>query len=219
MTTLIKICGLTDGEALETAIESGANFAGLTFYGPSPRNIDLDRAAALADQARGRIRLVAVSVNAEDGEIAAIADRVKPDFLQLHGSESPDRCVDVAKRTGIGTIKALGVSDKDDLAKAGLYESVCDYLLLDAKAPKDASRPGGLGKPFDWSVLTGFNPATGWLLAGGLNADNIGEALTVTGAPGVDLSSSVEREPGVKDPDLIREFIDVTRRHDAARAA
>ena len=109
--------------------------------------------------------------------------------------------------------------DKDDLAKADLYKRVCDYLLLDAKAPKGANRPGGLGKPFDWSVLAGFNPATGWLLAGGLNADNIGEALTITGAPGVDLSSSVEREPGVKDPDLIREFIDVTRRHDAACAA
>ncbi len=219
MTTLIKICGLTDREALETVIDSGADFAGLTFYGPSPRNIDLDSAAALADQARGRIRIVAVSVNADDGLLTSIADQIKPDFLQFHGSESPDRCVETTERTGIAIIKALGVSDRDDLAKADLYKSVCAYLLLDAKAPKDASRPGGLGKPFDWSLLADFNPGIGWLLAGGLNADNISEALAISGAPGVDLSSSVERKPGVKDPGLIRKFVEATRRHDAARAA
>ena len=138
MTTLIKICGLTDSVALETAIESGANFAGLTFYGPSPRNIDLDSAAALADRARGRIRIVAVSVDADDGHLAAIADRIKPDFLQLHGSESPDRCVEVAGQTGIGIIKALGVSNSGDLEKADRYKDACAYLLLDAKAPAGA---------------------------------------------------------------------------------
>lgn len=219
MTTLIKICGLTDSAALETVIESGADMAGLVFFEPSPRNVGLDRAAALADQARGRIRIVALSVNADNALLDTIADRIKPDLLQFHGSESPQRCVEIAERTGIGIIKAIGVSARDDLTRAYAYQDVCAYLMLDAKAPKDANRPGGLGEPFDWSMLADFEPGTGWLLAGGLDPDNVEEALAVSGAPGVDVSSGVEREPGLKDPDLIRKFIDAARRHDAVRAA
>lgn len=219
MTTLIKICGLTDSAALETAIEAGADLAGLVFFEPSPRNIELGHAADLADQARGRVRIVALSVNADDALLHAVADRIRPDFLQFHGSESPQRCVEVAERTGIGVIKAIGVSAGEDLARTEEYESVCAYVMLDAKAPKHANRPGGLGEPFDWSMLADYNPGRDWFLAGGLDPENVEQALAVSDAPGVDVSSGVELKTGVKDPDLIRRFIDAARRHDAACAA
>lgn len=219
MTTLIKICGLTDSTALETAIQAGADLAGLVFFEPSPRNIGLDRAADLADQARGRVRIVALSVNADDSLIESIAERIKPDLMQFHGSERPERCAEITERTGIGVIKAIGVSGGADLAATDAYERACAYVMLDAKPPKNASRPGGLGEPFNWSVLAGYDPGRDWFLAGGLDPDNVEEALNVSGAPGVDVSSGVEIKPGKKDPALIRKFIDAARRHDAACAA
>ena len=219
MTTEIKICGLRDQAALDAAIEAGADLAGFVFFERSPRNVDPALAAALAGEVRGRIRLVALTVDADDSLIDEIADTVKPDLLQFHGSESPERCRQVAGRTGLGIIKAIGVSGRRDLARTQAYAGSCAFLMLDAKPPRQAQRPGGLGEPFDWAVLAGFKPDIAWFLAGGLDPDNVENALAVSGAPGVDVSSGVESAPGVKDPELIRKFVRAARRHDAVRAA
>jgi phosphoribosylanthranilate isomerase len=219
MTTEIKICGLKDADALETAIEAGADLAGIVFFARSPRNLDLARAADLAKRARGRIGLVALTVDADDRLIDDIVATVRPDMLQFHGSESPERVADVRDRTGLGIIKAMGVSGADDLAAAEPYAGPCARLLLDAKPPRQANRPGGLGQAFDWTVLEGYEPGVPWLLAGGLAPDNVATALAVSRAPGVDVSSGVESAPGVKDPERIREFIRAVRQYDAAQAA
>ncbi|HSM42480.1 MAG TPA: phosphoribosylanthranilate isomerase [Afifellaceae bacterium] len=219
MTTEIKICGLNDPEALETAIAEGADLAGMVFFPKSPRHVEFDAAAALAERARDRIRLVALTVDAGDALIDAVAGRVRPDMIQFHGRESPDRVREVAERTGLGTIKAVGVSGAADLARGDAYAGMCDRLLLDAKPPAGADRPGGLGEPFDWTVLEGYEPGVPWLLAGGLTPESVAGALAVSGAPGVDVSSGVESAPGVKDPALIRDFIRAVRRYDAEQAA
>jgi phosphoribosylanthranilate isomerase len=219
MTTEIKICGLKDPEALETAIAEGADLAGMVFFPKSPRHIGLDAAAELAERARGRIRLVALTVDAEDGLVDAIAGRVRPDMIQFHGKESPNRVREIAGRTGLGTIKAIGISGAADLTRADAYAGICDRLLLDAKPSVGADRPGGLGQPFDWTVLEGYEPGVPWLLAGGLAPESVAHALAVSGAPGVDVSSGVESAPGVKDTALIRDFIRAVRRYDAERAA
>lgn len=219
MTTEIKICGLKDRNALDTAITAGADLAGIVFFPKSPRNLDIEPAIELAEHARGRIRLVALTVNADDALIDAIAGKVRPDLIQFHGSESPERLAAVRERTGLGTIKAIGISGPQDLAAAGAYAGVCERLLLDAKPPAEADRPGGLGTAFDWTVLEGYEPGVPWLLAGGLTPDNVATALSVTRAPGVDVSSGVESAPGVKDPERIEAFIRAVRKHDAAMAA
>lgn len=219
MTTEIKICGLKDPEALETAIAEGADLAGMVFFAKSPRHIEFDAAAGLAERARGRIRLVALTVDADDALVDAVAGQVRPDMIQFHGKESPDRVREVGERTGLGTIKAVGISGAADLARADAYAGICDRLLLDAKPPAGADRPGGLGQPFDWTVLEGYEPGVPWLLAGGLAPDSVAHALAVSGAPGVDVSSGVESAPGVKDTALIRDFIRAVRRYDAERAA
>ncbi|HMB48815.1 MAG TPA: phosphoribosylanthranilate isomerase [Afifellaceae bacterium] len=215
MTTEIKICGLKDPEALETAIEAGADLAGMVFFARSPRNIEPVRAAELARRARGRIGLVALTVDADDRLIDEIAEVVKPDMVQFHGSESAERVETVRDRTGLGIIKVLGVSAPADLAAATPYASLCTRLLLDAKPPASADRPGGLGEAFDWTLLEGYQPGLPWLLAGGLNAGNVVRALAVSAAPGVDVSSGVESAPGVKDPERIREFIRAVRQYDS----
>jgi phosphoribosylanthranilate isomerase len=219
MTTEIKICGLKDADALETAIEAGADLAGIVFFAKSPRNLDLAGAADLAVRARGRIGLVALTVDAHDGLIDDIVETVRPDMLQFHGSESPERVASVRDRTGLGIIKAVGISGADDLAATEPYAGLCARLILDAKPPRQANRPGGLGKAFDWTVLEGYEPGVPWLLAGGLTPENVATALAVSRAPGVDVSSGVESAPGVKDPERIREFIRAARQYDAAQAA
>lgn len=219
MTTEIKICGLTDRIALETAIDAGADLAGIVFFPKSPRHLDMAQAAALADAGRGRITLVALTVNADDRLIDDIVATIKPDLLQFHGDESPQQVARTRERTGTGIIKAIGVSGAADLAIADEYSDVCHRLLLDAKPPRQADRPGGLGEVFDWTVLEDYEPGVPWLLAGGLRVDNVGRALAVSHAPGVDVSSGVESRPGVKDPEQIRKFIQTVRRHDADRAA
>lgn len=219
MKTEIKICGLKDPEALETAIAEGADLVGMVFFAKSPRHIEIDVAAALAERARGRVRLVALTVDADDALIDAVADKVRPDMIQFHGSESPDRVREIGERTGLGAIKAIGVSGAAELARADAYAAACDRLLLDAKPPAGAERPGGLGQAFDWTVVEGYEPGVPWLLAGGLTPASVSGALAVSGAPGVDVSSGVESAPGVKDPALIRDFIRAVRHYDAERAA
>ncbi len=216
MMTKTKICGLKDRIALETAIDAGADMAGFVFFAKSPRNLGMAQAAELSKAGRGRIRLVALTVDADERLIDEIAEFVQPDLLQLHGRESPDHIARMAARTGLATVKAVGISGPADLEAAGDYAGVCDYLLLDAKAPKQADRPGGLGEAFDWTVLEGYEPGLPWLLAGGLTPDNVAAALAISHAPGVDVSSGVESAPGVKDPDLIRAFVAAVRRNDAA---
>ncbi|MFV0281040.1 MAG: phosphoribosylanthranilate isomerase [Rhodoblastus sp.] len=204
---LVKVCGLLTRPALEAALDAGADMVGFVFFGPSPRNVSLSDAASLAPLARGRARTVALTVDADDRLIDAISRAINPDILQLHGSETPARAADLAARTNKEIIKALGVTDRADLAVAATYAQACDYLLLDAKPPKDATRPGGNGLAFDWDILDGFDPGKPWLLSGGLTPDNVADALRRTGAPGVDVSSGVENAPGVKDEAKIAAFL------------
>jgi phosphoribosylanthranilate isomerase len=203
----IKICGLSTPETLEAAIEAGADMVGFVFFEKSPRHLSLDKARALAGRARGRAKIAILTVDASDEAVEAIADAVAPDILQLHGRETPARLADLKRRFGLPVIKAIGVSVVGDLAAAEAYAETADRLLFDAKAPKDARLPGGNGVAFDWRLLAGIAPARPWLLSGGLDPANVAEAIAVTGARGVDVSSGVERAPGVKDVAKIRAFI------------
>jgi phosphoribosylanthranilate isomerase len=211
MALAIKICGLTTPDALEVALEAGADLVGFVFFPPSPRNLGLEAARTLGAQVRRRAGKVALTVNASDDTIAAIVAALQPDILQLHGKESPERVVAVRTRFGIPVMKALPVAARADLAAIRPYADVADRLLFDARPPADATRPGGLGVSFDWTLLKGINPRVPWMLSGGLDAGNVAEALAITGAPGVDVSSGVERAPGEKDPGKIRAFIRAVR--------
>ena len=208
---IIKICGLSTAPAVAAALDAGADMLGFVFFAPSPRYLPLDAAKALSAQIGGRAKKVALTVDADDASIEAIVAAIAPDILQLHGRETPERAAALRARVGCRIMKALGVSSRDDLAAARAYAPVVDYLLFDAKPPLDATRPGGNGMAFDWSILDGFNPGRPWLLSGGLDPSNVAEALAKTGAPGVDVSSGVERAPGVKDEALIRSFIAAAR--------
>jgi len=211
MSPIIKICGLRTAESLAAALDAGADMVGFVFFGPSPRNISLSEAAALAPLVKGRARKVALTVDADDALIDAVARALQPDILQLHGRETPARAAQLAARTGKQIMKAIGVSERADLAAVADYSAICDWLLLDAKPPKDATRPGGNGEPFDWAIIDGFAPGKPWLLSGGLTPANVAEALARTGAPGVDVSSGVESAPGVKDVSAIRGFVAAAR--------
>jgi phosphoribosylanthranilate isomerase len=214
MPTEVKICGLSDEEGVDAALDAGADFVGFVFFPPSPRNVVLDRAAALAGRARGRAQVVALTVDADDALIADIAAILKPDLLQLHGKESPERMIEVRRQTGRNVMKAISVAGPGDLAATARYDGA-DRLLLDAKPPKDATRPGGNALSFNWAILDGFRSPRPWLLAGGLGPDNVAEALAVSGAAGVDVSSGVESGPGKKDPALIHAFVAAVRAFDA----
>jgi phosphoribosylanthranilate isomerase len=214
MALSIKICGLKTPEALDVALESGADLVGFVFFGPSPRNLDSPTARALGERVKGRAGKVALTVDATDDELSSIVAALKPDMLQLHGTETPDRVVAVRTRFGLPVMKALPISERGDLSPIRLYANVADRLIFDARAPQDATRPGGLGKPFDWKLLKGIDPGIPYMMSGGLDADNVAEAIHITGAPGVDVSSGVERSPGVKDPDKIRAFILAARSAD-----
>jgi phosphoribosylanthranilate isomerase len=214
MPLTIKICGLKTPEALDVALESGADLVGFVFFGPSPRNLDLPTARTLGARVNGRAGKVALSVDANDETLAAIVTALKPDMLQLHGSEPPERVAVVRSRFGLPVMKALPIAERSDLSPIRLYAKVADRLIFDARPPQDATRPGGLGKPFDWSLLKGIDVGIPYMLSGGLDAGNVAEAIRVTGAPGVDVSSGVESSPGVKDPDKIRAFIRAARAAD-----
>ena len=207
----VKICGLNTPEALDAALESGADQVGFVFFAPSPRHVGLEAARALGQRVLGRAAKVALTVDAHDEAIAAIVAALKPDMLQLHGKETPERVVAVRTRFGLPVMKALAIAERADLAPIRIYAKVVDRLLFDARPPKDATRPGGLGKPFDWTLLQGIDAGVPFMLSGGLDAGNVAEALRITRASGVDVSSGVERAPGEKDPDKIRAFIRTVR--------
>ena len=213
MSVLVKICGVNRPEPLEAALSGGADMVGFVFFEKSPRHIDLALAKKLSAQVGGRAEKVALVVNADDARIAAIIAALAPDWLQLHGNEPPER-VAALRCYGIPILKAIGVAEKADLVGAAAYEGVADRLLFDAKPPKNAVLPGGNGLTFDWSLIHDY-AASGrrkdWLLSGGLNAENVGEAIRLTGAPGVDVSSGVEIAPGEKSAEKILAFIAAAR--------
>jgi phosphoribosylanthranilate isomerase len=207
----VKICGLKTYEALEVALDAGADFVGFVFFPPSPRNVEPEAARALGRQAAGRAGKVALTVDAEDPLFEQIVATLAPDLLQLHGKEPPQRVAAVKARFGIPVMKAIAVEAAADLAAVDRYIAVADRLLFDARAPREATRPGGLGRPFDWQLLRALDPGIPFMLSGGLDAGNVAQALSITRAPGVDVSSGVERVPGEKDLDKIRAFVRAAR--------
>lgn len=213
MPTEVKICGLCDAESVDAAIEAGADLVGFVFFAPSPRNIDPADAARLVARARGHALVTALLVDPQVDEAAEIAEAVRPDLLQLHGRESAEQVAAICAATGLPVMKALGVATRDDLA--GARRTGADRLLLDARPQPGATRPGGNGEAFDWKILAGFASPLPWMLSGGLDAANVAEALRISGAPAVDVSSGVERAPGRKDPRLIHEFVRAVRAAEA----
>jgi phosphoribosylanthranilate isomerase len=207
MTTLVKICGLNSPDTLEVALEAGADLVGFVFFPPSPRHLDGATARALGRQVKGRGRKVALTVDPDDVLLATVIEVLQPDMLQLHGSEPPERVAAVKARFGLPVMKAIHVETSSDLLTVPAYANVADHLLFDARPPRDATRPGGLGNPFDWNLLQSMDVGVPFLLSGGLDAGNVTAALEITRASGVDVSSGVERAPGEKDPDKIRAFI------------
>jgi phosphoribosylanthranilate isomerase len=211
MTLLIKICGLSTPDALDAALDAGADLVGFVFFAPSPRHLDFAAARALGTRVRGRALKVALSVDADDAWHAAAIAALQPDLLQLHGKEPPARVAAVKRTFGLPVMKAIAVEAPDDLATIATYAGVADRLIFDARAPRAATRPGGLGRSFDWRLLENLDPGLQFMLSGGLDAGNVAEALRITRAGGVDVSSGVERSSGVKDPDKIRAFIAAAR--------
>ncbi len=211
MTPLLKICGLSTPATLEAALAAGANMVGFVFFPISPRHVGYDTARRLGAQARGRASVVALSVDADDDALQGIVEALSPDILQLHGRETPSRVNEIRQRFGCPTMKAVGVAAPADFAAAATYDGVADFLLIDAKPPKGAALPGGNGLAFDWRIARSFSPSRPWLLSGGLDPDTVAEAITETGARGVDVSSGVESAPGVKDEGRIRAFVAAAR--------
>lgn len=214
MSILVKICGLKTPEALDAAVEAGADLVGFVFFEPSPRHVGYEVARALGQRVKGRAAKVALTVDADDATFERIVTELQPDMLQLHGEESPEQVRVLKKKFDLPVMKAIPVETADDLAAIAAYEKIADRLLFDAHAPRDATRPGGLGKAFDWTLLRNLDPGIPYMLSGGLDANNVAEALRITGAPGVDVSSGVERAPGEKDPDRIRAFVRAARAAD-----
>lgn len=212
MSVKVKICGLNTQTALQAALDGGADYVGLVFFPPSPRNVTPQVAAALAAKARGRARIVALAVDPDDALLDTIVASVAPDLIQLHGQETPERVAEIRARWGRQVMKAIPVESAEDVHGAAVrYRDVADLLLFDARAPADSSRPGGNGAPFDWRSLRGIEDKPPFVLSGGLTPDNVAEAIRVTGAAVVDVSSGVESRPGEKDPELIRRFLRAAR--------
>ncbi|UYO44523.1 phosphoribosylanthranilate isomerase [Rhodopseudomonas palustris] len=211
MSTIVKICGLTTADTLEAAVEAGADMVGFVFFPASPRHLDIDFADALGRQVRSRAAKVALTVDADDELLDAIVEQLRPNWLQFHGGESPERVRSIKRIYGLPVMKAIAVAGPEDLSVLPDYAAAADRILFDARPPKDATRPGGLGATFDWKLLDGVNLKLPFLVSGGINAGNVAEALRVTRAQGVDVSSGVETSPGEKDPDLIRDFIRAAR--------
>lgn len=210
MTTKVKICGLKTPETMAVALDAGADYVGLVFFPPSPRALDFEAAALLAKQARGRAKIVALTVDPDDSLVDTIAARLSPDIIQLHGNETPERAREVLRRSEATAMKVVKVRTAEDAEVAFEYTSPkgpCDLILFDAKAPEDAILPGGNGLAFDWRVLEAVGDHVDYMLAGGLTADNVAEAIRLTGARAVDVSSGVESAPGEKDPARIRAFL------------
>ena len=212
MSLIIKICGLKTPETLEAAIAAGADWVGFVFFAKSPRNVSLDEAKAFGQIVGSRAKKVALSVDADDAALADIEKALKPDFHQLHGHETSARVAAIRAKFGRPVIKAIGIAEAGDLEAARAYETAADWLLLDAKPPKNAALPGGNGLTFDWQLLAGLDLEKPFMVSGGLDPSNVGEAIATSHPAGVDVSSGVETAPGVKDPAKIRAFIEAARR-------
>jgi phosphoribosylanthranilate isomerase len=212
MSFIVKICGLSTPETLDAALDAGADMVGFVFFPPSPRHLQVDDARALGQRVRGRAQKVALTVDAEETFLQSVAEALRPDILQLHGSESVAAIQGIRRKFGLPVMKALPIAVKGDLDRIARYATVADRLLFDARAPRDATRPGGLGNTFDWHLLEDVHANVPFMLSGGLDVDNIGEALRITRASGIDVSSGVERAPGVKDVDKIIAFVRAARR-------
>ena len=211
MSLIVQICGLSTHETLDAALEAGADMVGFVFFPPSPRHLSLETARDLGRVAKRRALKVALTVDADDAVLANIVETLQPDILQLHGRETVARLRDIKQKFGLPVMKAIPVETPADLAALPGYAAVADRILFDARAPKDATRPGGLGAVFDWHVLEGLDLKLPFMVSGGLHAGNVAEAVRVTRAGGVDVSSGVESAPGVKDVEMIRAFIRAAR--------
>jgi phosphoribosylanthranilate isomerase len=211
MSLIVKICGLSTSETLDVALQAGADMVGFVFFPASPRHISLETARELGKQAKGRALKVALTVDADDATLANIVETLRPDMLQLHGRENVARLRDIKQTFGRPVMKAIPVESSADLATLPGYAAIADRILFDARAPKGATRPGGLGAVFDWRLLEKLDLKLPFMVSGGLNAGNVADAVRITRAGGVDVSSSVERAPGVKDPELIQAFIRAAR--------
>ncbi|MEL7115065.1 MAG: phosphoribosylanthranilate isomerase [Pseudomonadota bacterium] len=207
MSTKVKICGLKTEADVAAAADAGATYVGLMFFEKSPRHLTIAEAARLAPLVPEPVIKVAVTVNAEDPYLDQIVGAGAADLLQLHGKETPDRVAEIKARYGLPVMKVISVADTADLDQIASYAPVVDQLLIESKPPKDAVLPGGNGLTFDWRLVAGFDWPLPWMLAGGLHPGNVAEAIRLTGAPEVDVSSGVEAAPGVKDPDKIAAFI------------
>ena len=215
MSLIVKICGLSTRETLEVALEAGADMVGFAFFPPSPRHLALGTAEQLGRQVRGRALKVAFSVDADDTTLENIVEALRPDLLQLHGRETVARVRDIKAKFKLPVMKVIPVETRADLAALPGYAAVADRILFDARAPREATRPGGLGAPFDWHLLEEIDLKIPFMVAGGLNAANVADAVHITRAGGVDTSTGVESAPGVKDPDRIRAFIRAARAADS----
>lgn len=215
----IKICGLKTDAALAAALDAGASHAGFIFFPKSPRHVSAEEAARLREAARGRAKAVAVTVDADDAALDRIVSVMQPDILQLHGKESPQRVAEVKARYGLAVMKAFALREAADLGAIVAYRSVADRFLFDAKPPAGSELPGGNGVSFDWRLLAGLDADVDYMLSGGLNAANIGDAIRLANPPGIDISSGVESAPGVKDAALIEQFFRAVRAATGERAA
>jgi phosphoribosylanthranilate isomerase len=211
MSLIVKICGLSTPETLDAALQAGADMVGFVFFPPSPRHIGLETARDLGQQARGRAVKVALTVDADDATLANIVETLRPDILQLHGRETVARLRDIKQAFGLPVMKAIAVETPADLVPLPGYGTVADRILFDARAPRGATRPGGLGAVFDWHVLDRLDLAIPFMVSGGLTRENVATAVGLTRAGGVDVSSGVERAPGIKDPAMIEAFIRTAR--------
>jgi phosphoribosylanthranilate isomerase len=211
MSLIVKICGLSTRETLDVALEAGADMVGFVFFPPSPRHLSLQAARDLGEAVKRRAAKVALTVDADDATLAGIVEALQPDLLQLHGRETAARLGDIKRKFALPVMKAIAVETPADLAALREYQGIADRILFDARPPREATRPGGLGAVFDWHLLENLELAVPFMVSGGLDAGNVAEAVRITRAGGVDVSSGVERETGRKDPDMIRAFIRAAR--------
>jgi phosphoribosylanthranilate isomerase len=211
MSLIVKICGLSTRETLDVALDAGADMVGFVFFPPSPRHLGLEAARDLGKLAKRRASKVALTVDADDATLSGIVEALQPDMLQLHGRETVARVGDIRQKFSLPVMKAIAVETPADLASLPDYAVVADQILFDARAPKEATRPGGLGTAFDWHVLENLDLQIPFMVSGGLHVGNVAAAIRLTHAAGVDVSSGVERAPGQKDPDMIRTFIRAAR--------
>lgn len=219
MDNLIKICGLSTPETLEVALDAGADFVGFARFPKSPRHVSLELGRSLSLQAKGRASRVVLLVDPSDDEVLQAVEAINPDLIQLHGHESPERLAYIRALAGRPIIKAIGIAEQGDLEAIAAYVKDCEHILLDAKPPRTANAlPGGNGVSFDWTLLNGLDPALPIMLSGGLNPDNVAEAIRLVQPKAVDVSSGVESSPGLKDPGRIEAFIKAARTAFAAQS-